>query len=308
MTKKNSFTKKTTLISITLTALFLLLLGLPVYYFLSIDNYSEIETLPTATNYPENPTKSCQNTVKTGTAGSSRMLETVHGFGFRVHAPVNYKPQVAHPLIVVFAPATLHASHSEKYTGLIRAATEAGFIIAYTNSQKMSAASTKALNQVKKQIADQWCIDNNRIFYTGHSDGGTVSSALAFMPETHNQALGIAPSAAGISGKDFEAYPCPEPISVMVMHGENDSLFPDFGSQAIKWWASCNQCNPKPEIDNQSGCLVYADCSNEVITQYCSHPGSHRDWPHMNAAVIQFFNNAPTRPPADTPSTNKESL
>ncbi len=276
-----------------LTVLFLLLLGLPVYYFFSIDNYSEIETLPATTSYPDNQKKSCNTISKPDTAGSRKASE---GFRFKVHTPVNYKPEIAHPLIVVFAPATLHANQSEKYTGLIRAATEAGFIIAYANSQKMSVANTIALNQIKKQVANHWCIDERRVFYTGHSDGGTVSSALAFMPETSNQVLAIAPSAAGVSGKDLESYFCQEPISVMVMHGQNDSLFSGFGLQAIQWWASCNQCNPKPQNDANSDCLTYTGCANSVITQYCEHPGSHRDWPHMNAEMIRFFINAPIRP------------
>lgn len=296
MTKTDPRSKKTLLISTMLTVLFLLLLGLPVYYFLSVDNYSEIETLPTTTNYPDNLKTSCNIINKLDTAGSRKTLRATNGFRFKVHTPTNYQPEIAHPLIVVFAPATLQANQSEKYTGLIRAATEAGFIIAYTNSQKMSVANTIALNQIKRQVASRWCIDERRVFYTGHSDGGTVSSALAFMPETSNQVLAIAPSAAGVSGKDLESYPCPEPISVMVMHGENDSLFPGFGSQAIQWWASCNQCNPIPQNDANSDCLTYAGCANSVITQYCEHSGSHRDWPHMNAEMMRFFINAPIRP------------
>ena len=62
----------------------------------------------------------------------------------------------------------------------------------------MSLANVKAQAEVVSSLMGRWCIDPDRVFFAGHSDGGTVSTLLAVLPETRGTARGIAVSAAGI--------------------------------------------------------------------------------------------------------------
>jgi polyhydroxybutyrate depolymerase len=75
-------------------------------------------------------------------------------------------------------------------------------------------------------VARKWCIDEARIYLTGQSDGGMAADAIAFLAKMRGTADAIAPSAAGVNGKDLAEYSCPEPLPVMVMHSRNDTVFP----------------------------------------------------------------------------------
>jgi polyhydroxybutyrate depolymerase len=55
----------------------------------------------------------------------------------------------------------------------------------------------------------------------------------------------IAPSAVGNRGADLEYRNCVKPLPVMVMHSRQDKLFPNFGKEAVEWWARCNKCDTK---------------------------------------------------------------
>ena len=58
-----------------------------------------------------------------------------------------------------------------------------------------------------------------------------AADAIAFLAKTPGTADAIAPSAAGVSGKDLAEYSCPEPLPVMVMDSRNDTVFPGYGAR-----------------------------------------------------------------------------
>jgi len=201
---------------------------------------------------------------------------------------------------MVYAPGGHSRFASEAFYGITREATGAGFVIAYADSVRMRIPAIIQLGKIPGLIADKWCVDPKRVFFTGHSDGGTVASALAFLEQTRGLALAIAPSAAGIHGKDFESYKRPSPISVMVMHSAGDRLFPvpEYGAAAAAWWAKCNRCNAVANKAGPDGCGTYANCANGVRTLYCEGTGPHTEWPGRNRTILEFFA-ASARPDKD---------
>ncbi|RLA21378.1 MAG: poly(3-hydroxybutyrate) depolymerase [Gammaproteobacteria bacterium] len=231
----------------------------------------------------------CDSKMLTGKAGITDEVKSSSDTTYNVRTPTNYDATQAHPLLVVFAPAGMSARKNERFTGLTHKATKAGFIIAYTDRIQLSLKALEQLGKVPPEIADQWCIDKQRIYYTGHSDGGTVSSALAFMEHSRGIAAAIAPSAAGMSGKDLAEQSCPPPLSVMVIHNSDDSHFPGYGKEAANWWAACNQCSQTPQPSPLKDCLEYQNCSNGVRTLFCEKPGSHSAWPHLNDDMLNFL-------------------
>jgi len=238
--------------------------------------------------YPADIKASCL-ADKSGSIGHSEENVTEAGISYNLRTPTNYKNSVAHPLIVVFAPAGTSARKSERLTHLTKEATEAGFIIAYANKKRLSLGALKQFSSLTGDIQKKWCINPDRIYYTGHSDGGTISSALVFLPDLKARPTAIAPSAAGVDKKSLEQYACPKPLPVMVFHNTDDSHFEGYGKQAADWWANCNQCSNELNAPDINGCRSYSNCPTGAKTYFCENPGSHSDWPNKNDVLIKFF-------------------
>ncbi|GAB6142484.1 hypothetical protein JCM14076_32140 [Methylosoma difficile] len=187
----------------------------------------------------------CRAGGKQGNAGASDGEKTRDGIHFSVRTPSNYKDTIAHPLLMVYAPAGRDREEAEEHVYLTSEATAAGFVIAYADHQPLSPESVVKLAEIPQLIQEKWCIDKNRIFLTGHSDGGTVAMGIAFFNGTKHIPAAIAPSAVGMRGEDLQDRNCVKPTPVMLMHSSRDKLFPNYGKEAIEWWANCNKCTTK---------------------------------------------------------------
>jgi polyhydroxybutyrate depolymerase len=231
----------------------------------------------------------CDSGIKSGNAGASDDEKTTAGIRYMVKTPANYNSNIAHPLLMVYAPARTNRYESENFMSLTQEATAAGFIVAYADHRAMSPDTIEKLAEVPGLIEKKWCIDHKRIFLTGHSDGGTAAMAIAFINGTKHIPAAIAPSAMGIRGEDLKAYQCPNPLPVMVMHSGQDSHFPGYGKEAIQWWAACNGCDATTSVQDADGCVTYKGCRNNVATRYCEGTGTHPEWPGKNKAIIDFF-------------------
>jgi poly(3-hydroxybutyrate) depolymerase len=234
-------------------------------------------------------TRRCAPGTKPGTAGASNDEKTSAGIRYMVKTPVNYNSSIAHALLMVYAPGGKNRYESEKYMYLTQEATAAGFIVAYADHRAMTPETIEKLAEIPGLIEKKWCIDNKRIFLTGHSDGGTTAMGIAFLSGTKHIPAAIAPSAVGIRGEDLQEYHCPNPLPVMVMHSSHDTLFPGYGKEAIQWWAACNGCDTASSIKGADGCVTYLSCKNNVPTRYCEGTGTHPEWPGKNKVIIDFF-------------------
>lgn len=223
-----------------------------------------------------------QNTVAAG-------AEVAGKPSYKVRAPANYDARYAHPLLVVYAAAGASPSQSEHFTRLTAAATARGVIVAYVDHQPMSLKNVVGLGGVGQQVAEHWCIDRQRIYLTGHSDGGTVSTAVALLESTRSGVSGIAPSAAGFRKLDLEQMQCRSPIPVMIMHGAKDALFPGWGREAAQWWAQCNHCAAATATPDPSGCITYANCASAAPVMYCERPRSHSEWLGLEDRIVTFL-------------------
>jgi polyhydroxybutyrate depolymerase len=231
----------------------------------------------------------CEPGTKPGIAGTSNDEQTSAGIRYMVKTPVNYNSTIAHPLLMVYAPAGTSRYESETLMPLTQEATTAGFIVAYANNRRLSPQAIEELAEIPGLIEKKWCIEKKRIFLTGHSDGGTIAMGIAFLKGTRHIPAAIAPSAMGIRGENLKEQSCPNPIPVMLMHSSHDSLFPGYGKEAIQWWAACNGCETATPVLDAEGCVTYKGCKNNVTTRYCEGTGTHREWPGKNKAIIEFF-------------------
>jgi polyhydroxybutyrate depolymerase len=234
-------------------------------------------------------TRHCEAGTKPGNAGASNDEKTSAGISYMVKTPANYNSTIAHPLLMVYAPAGTNRYESETFMSLTREATAAGFIVAYADNRRLSPKAIEELADIPGLIGKKWCIEKKRIFLTGHSDGGTVAMGIAFLKGTRQIPAAIAPSAMGIRGEDLNEQSCPNPLPVMIMHSSHDSLFPGYGKEAIQWWVACNGCETANPALDTNGCVTYKGCKNNVPTRYCEGTGTHREWPKRNKAIIDFF-------------------
>ncbi|MEM7542794.1 MAG: poly(3-hydroxybutyrate) depolymerase [Pseudomonadota bacterium] len=215
------------------------------------------------------------------------------GLKYSVRTPSNFQRALKHPLIVVWAPAGHHRFASEALTGLTRAATGKGFVIAYADSVRLSLKQIARLADLPKAIGRKWCVDRERVFFTGHSDGGTLSNALAFLPD-HASPLAIAPSAAGIREEDMTARECPGDLSVLTLQMSNDELFPGYGAEMAAWWARCGACDETPR-EIGLGCSSFENCLKGTAHTLCTSDGGHRQWSSRNDVILSFFEQAMAR-------------
>lgn len=231
----------------------------------------------------------CDPGTRTGQAGVSGGEAIGDGLRYHVRTPSNYDATFAHPVLLVYAAAGQSGLVSERMTGLTTQATGAGFVVVYADHRPIGLPTIEQLATIPEAVARKWCIDKKRVSVTGHSDGGTVAMALAVLEQTKQVPMAIAPSAAGWTGKDLEAYQCRAPLPVMVMHNKQDSLFPGWGSQTVAWWAACNRCDSAEKKSVEGGCLAYQGCASGGATLFCEGTGGHRDWPNFNRTMIEFF-------------------
>jgi polyhydroxybutyrate depolymerase len=243
--------------------------------------------------------RQCLPGTKSGGAGIVDDVVGARGARFNVRTPSNYDPGLAHPLLVVYAPAGRQRFASEAFAGLTAEATARGFIVAYPDHRPLALSSIEVLGEVPGAVAARWCIDAARVYAVGHSDGGTVAEAIVFLGKSGLPLAGLVASGAGIRGEDLASHACPAPRPAMIIHSRDDRLFPlpAHGRQAADWWASCNRCAASPPVPRSDGCLAYRDCAMGATTRYCEIAGPHTRWPGMNATLLDFLARAPSAGP-----------
>lgn len=243
-----------------------------------------------AADYDGAPSSTCALNTRSAAGGVHDDEETTAGaIRYSVRTPSNYDPSIQHPLLLVYAAAGQSRAASERFTGLTRAATGAGFIVAYTDHRRLSVRVLDELAKIPGEVAQKWCIDTGRIYLTGHSDGGTAAAAMAFRPDDGLEPAGIAASAAGVRGVDLEGYECPQGMRIMILHNRDDELFAGFGEEAAQWWASCKGCDGATAGMRDDGCKDFGDCAGGGAVRYCEGDGGHRRWPAMNETMLEFF-------------------
>ncbi len=253
-----------------------------------------------AYEYPARPASlACAPGARPGRAGITDGERTPEGIAYNVRTPSNYDPTVAHSLLMFYAPASGTAAGSERVTGLTEPATRAGFVVAYADSRRLSIPVIRELGAIPRLVGRKWCVDERRIYLTGHSDGGTVALALAILDDTKALPAGIAPSAAGLAGEDLARYACRPPLPVLAMHSAKDTHFPGYGAQSARWWAACNRCDVSNTRRLANGCIAYEGCARAGPTWYCEGTNDHAKWPGLNDTLLRFLREAGGAPSPD---------
>lgn len=149
------------------------------------------------------------------------------------------------------------------------------------------------------KIQSQFCIDRDRIYATGMSNGGGMVSLLSCRLSDRFAAFGI------VSGAMY--YPdgacSPEhPTPLISLHGDNDPNVPYLGSSkrklpSINTWANerakDNQCSMRPKNSNIGAFAIattWTGCKNNAtVESILMRDGGHYWYPETTQLLWQFM-------------------
>ena len=270
-----------------LMALFALLwiIGNIIYFSCSLTDlciFTEINNSNTIEKYL--PIKLCRDHKLKGISN----IYTKDKIKILVIPPLNQNAKAKYPLVIAFSPAGKTPRKSEIfYNGLTSLANEHGLIVAYVDHIPLSEKHLITLSFSAETIKNHYCIDEKKITYLGHSDGGTLASILSYRD------LGIKPkniiiSAAGLNNEGLKNETCPSfRFSTLILHSIKDKLFYGYGLDNYNWLNNCRKCQNN-EVKTSKYCKFALEC--EDINVYCEGTNSHTQWPNNeNKNIINFI-------------------
>lgn len=213
---------------------------------------------------------------------------------YRLHVP----PRAADPaaLVVVLHGGGGNAAQMERYSRFSNLADGQGFLVAYpegvdhgwndgragefTTAHRENVDDVGFVRAVVEDIARQHRLDRRKIYVTGISNGGFMSSRLG--AEAADLFAAIAPVVAGIPKSWSEQLAPARPLSVLIVQGTEDPLVPYFGGfvqvgrkqrgeliatdEAVRKWcqvlgcATTAEAEAMPDNDADDGCRALRFC------------------------------------------------
>lgn len=205
-------------------------------------------------------------------------------------------------LVLNFHGFTSDMDEQVLFSGLNAVADREGFVVAYPNGidNSFNAGSCCAFTDQERDdvgfaravVADvgrQLCIDEDRVFSTGMSNGGYMSFRLAC--EASDVFRAIAPVSSYL-GVPMEACTDARPLPTIVFNGTEDTLvsYADGGRgnshgslpEMVEKWAGKNGCDSTPQVTYEEGtatCETFINCTAGATVTFCTLEGMGHCWP-----------------------------
>jgi polyhydroxybutyrate depolymerase len=244
-------------------------------------------------------------------SGSSTLALSIGGHSriVIVHLPTGYSGKRPVPLILNMHGSGSDAAQQEAVSGMDATSDADGFIVAYPQGLIPSgtgfdwnipgvpllggaAVPAGAANDVAfltdlvPALATRYCIDPRRVFATGLSGGGRISSQLAC--DSPSTFAAVAP----VAGLRYPS-PCPasRPVPIIAFHGTADPIDPYNGNGQAYWtysvptaaarWGKHNHCASTPKKSSGSGYTLttYVRCGAGASVELYSLIGEGHEWP-----------------------------
>jgi len=221
---------------------------------------------------------------------------------YLVHLPTGYDPTRPTPLVLNFHGYSSNASEQKFYTRMREKSDSAGFVAVHPEGVGKPQSWNAGLccgEAVKKQvddvafvsamldaIEDELCIDPDRVFATGMSNGGFMTNRLAC--DLSDRIAAFAP----VAGQNLTRTCTPShPVPVLHFHGTADSTVPYEGDPDSNWpsvptslaaWAQRDGCATSPiELSTtiDSRCESWPTCQEGSEVILCTVQGGAHTWP-----------------------------
>ena len=224
-------------------------------------------------------------------AEGARTLE-VSGQGERsylVELPSGYDETTPWPVVFGFHGATTSGmTFASRFYGNLASTMGDAAILVYPDAQGMPTAWDNAhdvpfFDALLAQVENDYCVDEARVFATGHSSGGFFSNELGCRRGDVLRA--IAPVSGG---GPFGGPGCVGEVAVLLAHGTADDIvLLSFGEGSRDRWADENGCDTGSSSDvSPSPCVAYT-CTGEPV-RWCEYSGMH-EWPSFAPEAIWTF-------------------
>jgi polyhydroxybutyrate depolymerase len=284
-----------------------LLVGFAALLLGSCGGSGQAASHPTQTS-SASPASGCEHPA---TLGSSTLNLTIGGHNrlVIVHIPTSYRGDAAVALVLNLHGSGSTAQQQELLSGMDATADQNDFIVAYPQAlitsgsgfdwnipgvplvggaypPKGAASDVEFLTQLVHELSGRYCIDSRRVFATGISGGGRMSSQLAC--DSSQTFAAVAP----VAGLRFPS-PCPaaRAVPVIAFHGTADPIDPYNGNGQAYWtysvptaaqrWAGHNRCRPTPLTNSSTGYTLttYGNCTAGATVELYSLTGEGHEWP-----------------------------
>jgi polyhydroxybutyrate depolymerase len=248
-----------------------------------------------------------------GTGVSSQQLTSgQRQRAYRLFVPPKYDGHQPLPLVLDLHGSGGNAAGQARNSGLETLSVSEGFLVATLEAeggrwnvpiQQGRADDVAYVGDVIAHVAAQVCTDDTRVYATGFSGGGRMSSLLGC--NLGSRLAAIAP----VSGLRFPG-PCTgRSIPVLTFHGLADPQNPYDGHatgrgaeweesvpDALAGWSRHNRCKPDVVVDDPPGPLStmrYEGCADGTDVRMIRIDGLGHRWTHdevdTTAVMWQFF-------------------
>ncbi len=214
------------------------------------------------------------------------------------------------PVVLLFHELNGSAASEEAASGFIEVARENGFLLvapegsgfprgwSASNRVPIGPDDVEHVGRVLDQLAEDFCIDERRVYATGMSNGAFMASMLGC--KLSDRIAAIAP----VAGVSFPKTTCGDPVPVLAVHGTNDQTVPfengrifrmfsyDGAREGVAGWAGHNGCRYQSDawaegdswsVERYGGCIDGAETALVVVER-----GGH-SWPDGSAEYVWRF-------------------
>ncbi len=234
---------------------------------------------------------------------------TVNGVerSFLLTVPRNYRSHDPYPLIVAFHGRTNPNDRVRSYYGLDRNITDSfiaypaalsngkgAFSWADPGDQGVNIRDVKLFDAIVERLANDYCIDMDKIRTVGHSLGAWMANTVAC-------ARGGVVQASATIGGDSILTNCPGPAAALISHNPKDTLAPyDATVRARDLRLEENACPgtvQNDDVQDSLNCVTYTNCVGGKVV-WCPHiidtdeRGEYypHTWPKaFTVKIVQFF-------------------
>jgi polyhydroxybutyrate depolymerase len=222
--------------------------------------------------------------TRTITSGGSKR-------SYLVHVPANYDATRPAPVVLNFHGFGSNPEKQNALSAFVPLSDREGFIlvtpdggIGWRFAESARKDNTAFVRDVVSDVSANLCVDTKRVFATGKSQGGFMSSWLGCA------APDVVAAIAPVSGMYEPSGTC-APIPIMEFHGKADTTIPFAGGHVLilgtfpgavavmEKWARVNRCTGTPEtvaVSPQVQRVTYQGCAADTI-QYITEAG--HTWP-----------------------------
>jgi len=219
----------------------------------------------------------------------------------KVHVPASYDPTHATPVVINMHGLWSNPGEQASRTHMLAKSDSAGFIAIHPagtgDSWNAGACCNPAANDdvddvafidaLLDKAAAELCVDEDRVYATGFSNGGFMSHRLAC--ELTDRFAAIA-SVSGVMG--IGTCSPSRPIPVLQIHGTSDGVVPWNGGgwgtnyksveSTIDGWTQRNGCSGTAQTMYDQGdatCVKHGGCTAGADVELCTIDGGGHQWP-----------------------------